>query len=48
MLGTNAYCIDLAYRDDLLRILVQALSEFFEIDVPDLPAEQLLCIETEA
>ena len=40
--------IDLAYRDDLLRVLVDVLSEFFEIDVPDLPVEQLLSIESEA
>jgi len=40
--------IDLAYRDDLLEVLVQVLSEHFELDVPDLPVEQLLCIESEA
>lgn len=40
--------IDIAYRDDLLRVLVDVLSNFFEIDVPDLPLEQLLCIEGEA
>lgn len=40
--------IDLAYRDDLLSILVGVLSEYFELDVPDLPVEQLLCIEGEA
>lgn len=40
--------IDLAYRDDLLRVLVEVLSEYFELDVPDLPVEQLLCIEGEA
>jgi small GTP-binding protein len=37
--------IDLAYRDDLLEVVVQVLSEYFELDVPDLPVEQLLFIE---
>ncbi len=40
--------IDLAYRDDLLRVLVDVLSEYFDLVVPDLPVEQLLCIEDEA
>ena len=40
--------IDLAYRDDLLRVLVEVLSEYFELDVPDLPVEELLYIEGEA
>jgi small GTP-binding protein len=51
VLGSTSHAmvaIDLAYRDDLLRILVDVLSEFFELDVPDLPVEQLLCIEGEA
>ena len=39
--------IDLAYRNDLLQILVNALSDYFDLDVPDIPAEQLLCIEGE-
>ncbi len=40
--------IDLAFRDDLLRILVDVLSEYFDLDIPDIPVEQLLCIEGEA
>jgi hypothetical protein len=40
--------IDLAYRNDLLHILVKALSDYFDLEVPDLPVEQLLCIEGEA
>ena len=40
--------IDLAYRDDLLEVLVEVLSEHFDLDVPDLPVEQLLCIENES
>ena len=39
--------IDLAYRNILLQILVKALSDYFDLDVPDLPVEQLLCIEGE-
>jgi small GTP-binding protein len=39
--------IDLAYRNNLLQILVKALSDYFDLDVPDLPVEQLLCIEGE-
>jgi small GTP-binding protein len=37
--------IDLAYRNDLLQILVKTLSDYFNLDIPDLPVEQLLCIE---
>ncbi len=51
VMGSPSYsmvAIDLAYREDLLRILVDVLSEFFELEVPDLPVEQLLCIEEEA
>ncbi|MFW9767962.1 MAG: ADP-ribosylation factor-like protein [Candidatus Thorarchaeota archaeon] len=51
VMGSSSHAmvaIDLAYREDLLKILVQVLSEFFEIDVPDMPVEQLLCIESEA
>jgi small GTP-binding protein len=40
--------IDLAFRDDLLQVLVEVLSEHFELDVPNLPVEQLLCIENES
>ncbi|MHA2351743.1 MAG: ADP-ribosylation factor-like protein [Candidatus Thorarchaeota archaeon] len=40
--------IDIAYRNDLLQILVNALSDYFDLDVPNLPVEQLLCIENEA
>jgi len=40
--------IDLAYRDGLLEVLVQVLSEYFDLKVPDMPVEQLLCIENEA
>ncbi|OLS25686.1 MAG: hypothetical protein ThorAB25_22070, partial [Candidatus Thorarchaeota archaeon AB_25] len=40
--------IDLAYRNDLLQIIVKALSAYFDLDIPDLPVEQLLCIEGEA
>jgi len=50
VMGSSSHAmvaIDLAYRDNLLRVLVQVLSEFFEVDVPDLPVEQLLCIESE-
>jgi len=48
VLGSTSYAmvaIDLAYRDDLLRTLVRVLSGYFSIEVPDLPLEQLLCIE---
>ncbi|MHA2202031.1 MAG: ADP-ribosylation factor-like protein [Candidatus Thorarchaeota archaeon] len=51
VMGSSSHAmvaIDLAYRDDLLRILVDVLSEYFELEVPDLPVEQLLCIEGEA
>jgi len=51
VMGSNSHAmvaIDLAYRDDLLRVLVDVLSEYFELDVPDMPLEQLLCIENEA
>ncbi len=40
--------IDLAFRDGLLEVLVQVLSEYFDLKVPDMPVEQLLCIENEA
>ncbi|MFW9795370.1 MAG: ADP-ribosylation factor-like protein, partial [Candidatus Thorarchaeota archaeon] len=40
--------IDISYRDDLLQVLVDALTHYFEIEVPDLPVEQLLCLESEA
>jgi hypothetical protein len=39
--------IDLAYRDNLLKVLVQVLSEHFDLDVPDLPVEQLLSTDSE-
>lgn len=39
--------IDLAYRDELLEMLVTVLSSYFEVDVPDVPVEQLLCIDEE-
>ncbi|MFW9788966.1 MAG: hypothetical protein ACFFE1_14895 [Candidatus Thorarchaeota archaeon] len=51
VMGFNSYAmvaIDLAYRNDLLKILVDALSDCFDLEVPDIPAEQLLCIEDEA
>ncbi len=51
VMGSTSYAmvaIDLAYRDDLLRVLVEVLSEYFELDLPDLPVEQLLYIEREA
>jgi small GTP-binding protein len=51
VLGTTSHAmvaIDLAYRDDLLEVLVQVLSEFFDLEVPDMPIDQLLCIENEA
>ena len=51
VMGTTSHAmvaIDLAYRDDLLEVLIQVLSEHFDFDVPDLPVEQLLCIENEA
>ena len=51
VMGTTSHAmvaIDLAYRDDLLEVLIQVLSEHFDLDVPDLPVEQLLCIENEA
>lgn len=51
IMGSNSHAmvaIDLAYRDDLLRVLVEVLSEYFELEVPNLPLEQLLCIENEA
>jgi small GTP-binding protein len=40
--------IDIAYRNDLLHIIVQALSDCFDLEVPNLPVEQLLCIEGES
>ena len=40
--------IDLAYRNDLLQILVKTLSDYFDLDVPDLSVDQLLCIEGDA
>jgi small GTP-binding protein len=48
VIGSTSYAmvaIDLAYRDKLLRAIVDALSGYFAIEVPDLPVEQLLCIE---
>jgi len=39
--------IDLAYRDNLLKVLVEVLSEHFDLEVPDLPVEQLLSIDGE-
>ncbi|MFW9833470.1 MAG: ADP-ribosylation factor-like protein [Candidatus Thorarchaeota archaeon] len=40
--------IDLAYRENLLKVLVDVLSDYFDLDVPDLPVAQLLCTEKEA
>ncbi|MHA2079831.1 MAG: ADP-ribosylation factor-like protein [Candidatus Thorarchaeota archaeon] len=51
VMGSDSHAmvaIDLAYRNDLLHILVMALSNHFDLDVPNLPVEQLLCIEGEA
>lgn len=51
VMGSDSYAmvaIDLAYRNELLQILVKALSEYFDLEVPDIPVEQLLCIEGEA
>ncbi|MGD9395978.1 MAG: ADP-ribosylation factor-like protein [Candidatus Thorarchaeota archaeon] len=51
VIGSDSYAmvaIDLAYRENLLQILVKALSDYFDVDIPDIPAEQLLCIEGEA
>jgi small GTP-binding protein len=39
--------IDLAYRDDLLRLLVDVLTDYFDVEVPDLPIDQLLRLESE-
>jgi small GTP-binding protein len=50
VMGSDSHAmvaIDLSFRDDLLKILVDVLSEYFELEVPDLPVEQLLCIEGE-
>jgi len=50
VMGSDSYAmvaIDLAYRNDLLRILVKALSDYFDVDIPDIPVEQILCIEGE-
>ncbi len=51
VMGSDSYAmvaIDLAYRENLLQILVKALSDYFDVDIPDIPVEQLLCIEGEA
>ncbi|MHA2045215.1 MAG: ADP-ribosylation factor-like protein [Candidatus Thorarchaeota archaeon] len=40
--------IDLAYRDDLLEILVGSLSEHFVLDVPEMPIEELLYVNGES
>lgn len=51
VMGFDSYAmvaIDLAYRNNLLQILVKALSDYFNLDVRDRPIEQLLCIEGEA
>jgi len=51
VMGLDSYAmvaIDLAYRNDLLQILVKALSDYFDVDIPDIPVEQILCIEGEA
>lgn len=40
--------IDLAYRNNLLQILLNALSDYFDLAIPDIPVERLLCIEGEA
>ncbi len=51
VMGFTSYAmvaIDLAYRNRLLQVLIEVLSEHFELDVPDIPVEQLLCMEGEA
>ncbi len=51
VMGSTAYAmvaIDLAYRENFLRVLVAVLSDHFDLDLPDLPVEQLLCIEDES
>ena len=51
VMGSDSYAmvaIDLAYRENLLQILVKVLSDYFDVDIPDIPVEQLLCIEEEA
>ena len=48
VMGSTAHAmvaIDIAYRDDLLEVLVQVLSDCFALGVPDIPAEQLLFVE---
>ncbi|MFW9844133.1 MAG: hypothetical protein ACFFEV_06140, partial [Candidatus Thorarchaeota archaeon] len=50
VMGLDSYpmvAIDMAYRNDLLQILVKALSDYFDLEIPDIPVEQLLCIEGE-
>jgi small GTP-binding protein len=50
VMGSDSFAmvaIDLAYRDNLLQLLVKALSEFFDLDVPNLSAEELLCVGSE-
>ncbi len=51
VMGSDSHAmvaIDLAYRNELLKILVNALSDYFDVDIPDIPVDQLLCIEGEA
>jgi len=48
VMGSTAHAmvaIDIAYRDDLLEVLVQVLSDHFALGVPDIPVEQLLFVE---
>jgi small GTP-binding protein len=45
IIGAETYpmvAIDLAYRDDILRILLDTAAKHVKVHVPDLPAEELL------
>jgi small GTP-binding protein len=45
IIGAETYpmvAIDLAYRDDILRILLDTAAKYVKVTVPDLPADELL------
>jgi small GTP-binding protein len=49
VMGSDSHAmvaIDLAYRENLLQLLVNVLLEHFDLEVPNIPAEELLCIES--
>jgi len=46
MIGAETYplvAVDLAYRDDILKILLDTAAKHVNIPIPDLPTDELLC-----